>query len=106
MRPWYRSTLSRPDGLTAVTHEHDHGDELTCAELVMLVTDFLDGALAPEDEARFREHAEACPDCGDHLEQMRLTIAAAGRLREDEIPAGARAALLGAFRDWKQASAR
>jgi anti-sigma factor RsiW len=88
-----------------VTHDHDHGDELTCAELVMLVTEYLDGALPPEERARFEEHAEACPDCGDHLEQMRLTIAAAGRLREDQIPAPAQRALLDAFRDWKRAAA-
>ena len=86
------------------TPHHHHGDELTCAELVMLVTDYLEGALSPEDRARFEEHAQACPDCADHLEQMRLTIAAAGRLREDQIPAGAQAALLEAFRDWKRAS--
>jgi anti-sigma factor (TIGR02949 family) len=88
-----------------VTHEHDHGDELTCAELVMLVTEYLDGALSPEDRARFQEHADACPDCGDHLEQMRITIAAAGRLREEQVPAPARAALLDAFRDWKRGAA-
>jgi anti-sigma factor RsiW len=87
------------------TPHHDHGDELTCAELVMLVTDYLDGALSAEDRARFEEHAQACPDCGDHLEQMRLTIAAAGRLREDEVSDGAQRALLEAFRDWKRASA-
>jgi len=87
-------------------HDHDHGDELTCAELVMLVTEYLDGALSDEDRARFEEHAEACPDCGDHLDQMRLTIAAAGRLREEQIPAGAQRALLDAFRDWKRAEAR
>lgn len=88
-----------------MTHEHDHGDELTCAELVMLVTEYLDGALSPEDRARFQEHADACPDCGDHLEQMRITIAAAGRLREEQVPAPARAALLDAFRDWKRGAA-
>ncbi len=72
----------------------------------MLVTEYLDGALSAEDRARFEKHAEACPDCGDHLDQMRLTIAAAGRLREEQIPAGAQRALLDAFRDWKRAEAR
>lgn len=84
--------------------DDDHGG-LTCAELVMLVTEYLDGALSAEDRARFEKHTRACPDCSEHLEQIRLTISAAGRLREEQVPAGARRALLAAFRDWKRAAA-
>jgi anti-sigma factor RsiW len=87
-----------------VTYDDDHGG-LTCAELVMLVTEYLEGALSAEDRARFEKHTEACADCAEHLEQMRLTIAAAGRLREEQLPVGAQRALLKAFRDWKRAEA-
>jgi anti-sigma factor RsiW len=48
---------------------------MSCQELVELVTDYLEGALPPEDVARFEAHVAACPGCEAYLEQMRTTIA-------------------------------
>ena len=36
--------------------------ELTCQELVELVSDYLEGALSPEDRRRFEEHLAGCDD--------------------------------------------
>ena len=76
--------------------------DLTCRELVELVTDYLEGALPPLERARFQAHLEGCEGCRVHLEQMRRTIATVGELREDQVPRDARDTLLSAFRDWKR----
>jgi anti-sigma factor RsiW len=75
--------------------------ELTCAQLVELVTDYLEGQLPRDERRRFDEHVAVCEGCAAYLEQMRATIAAAGRLRENDLPPELEQRLLGAFRDWR-----
>jgi anti-sigma factor RsiW len=77
--------------------------ELTCRELVEIVTDYLEERLPPSDQRRFEEHLGECPGCESYVEQMRDTIRLAGRLTDDSIPVPARKRLLQAFRDWKSA---
>jgi anti-sigma factor RsiW len=73
---------------------------MTCRELVELVTSYLEGALSLEDRLRFESHIEGCDGCTRYLRQMRQTIRLTGRLRIDDVPPEAEAALLQAFRDW------
>ena len=74
--------------------------DLNCDEVVELVTEFLDGGLDDEAQARFVDHLSGCDGCGAYLDQMRRTI----RTLED-LPSGdrltdeARARLLDAFRN-------
>jgi anti-sigma factor RsiW len=75
--------------------------ELTCAELVELVTDYLEGRLPDVERRRFDEHVATCEDCAVYVEQMRATIATAGRLRDPELPTGLEQRLLVAFRGWR-----
>jgi anti-sigma factor RsiW len=75
--------------------------DLTCQELVELVTDYLDGTLPPAEARRFAGHLEACEGCRIHLVQMRRTIALVGALTEESIPRPALDELLAAFRDWR-----
>lgn len=75
--------------------------QLSCQELVELVTDYFEGALTPEEHRRFEEHAARCQGCGVYLEQMRTTIRLLGRLPVDELSAGAERELLEAFRGWR-----
>jgi anti-sigma factor RsiW len=75
--------------------------DLTCQELVELVTDYLEGALPPADRARFEAHLADCPGCDAYLRQMRATlelVGATGALqsRPELSP------LLEAFRAWKR----
>jgi predicted anti-sigma-YlaC factor YlaD len=79
-------------------------DEMTCKELVELVTEYLDGALSPADTARFEAHLVDCPYCRIYLDQMRRTISALGRLSEESIALQTRDELLQIFRDWKQSA--
>ena len=48
--------------------------ELTCREFVELVTDYLEGRMAPADRARFEEHLAICPGCQTYVDQMRETL--------------------------------
>ena len=75
-------------------------EQLSCQELVELVTDYFEGALSPEDAARFDAHVEPCDGCSTYLQQMRTTIKLTGTLEPDQVEPRARTALLDAFRDW------
>ena len=78
---------------------------LECQELVEIITDYLEDALSPADRERFEGHIVGCAGCTAYLEQMRMTVATVGRLREQDIPAPALEPLLAAFRTWKQGQA-
>lgn len=68
----------------------------TCRELVELVTEYLEQALPDDARASFERHVLACGDCREYLRQIELTIATAGRLRDDDLPPALRDALLAA----------
>ena len=76
--------------------------EMTCQELVELVTEYFEGTLSPTDRARFEAHLPHCRGCRNYLEQMRQTIQTVGRLSEETISSAARETLLARFRDWKR----
>lgn len=74
---------------------------MTCKELVELVTAYLDGHLRGRRLRRFEAHLADCDGCTAHLAQIRRTILLTGRLTEEQVTEEQRAALLGAFRDWR-----
>lgn len=74
--------------------------ELSCAEMVELVTAYLDGAMDEPTRHRFEQHLLTCEGCDRYLDQIRLTIDELGRLTPDQLPDTTRDALLAAFRDW------
>ena len=76
-------------------------EQLSCRELVELVTDYLEGALSKEERLRFDEHIGICEGCRIYLEQMRQTIVVAGRLSEESLAPDAERELLDAFRGWR-----
>jgi len=77
--------------------------ELTCAQVVELVTAYLERTLPAADAERFEEHLVFCDGCSNYLEQIRLTIEVTNRLREDDLPAELQRRLLEAFRGWRPA---
>ena len=79
-------------------------NELSCQELVELVTEYLEGTLPAHERVRFEDHLAICPGCGNYLDQMRRTIQMVGALKEETIPDEAKEQLLLAFRAWKQAT--
>lgn len=77
-------------------------DDLTCQELVDLVTDYLENALPPAEHQRVAAHLAICEECTDYLAQMRQTIRLLGSLTPETAPAAARDRLLDLFRHWKR----
>jgi anti-sigma factor RsiW len=75
-------------------------EDLSCAELVELVTEYLDDALPAGERARFEEHLTVCDGCVNYLDQMRTTIELTGRLRVDDLSPEVTAELVEAFRGW------
>jgi anti-sigma factor RsiW len=76
--------------------------ELTCKELVEVVTDYLEGRMPAERRLLFEEHLAFCDWCQSYLEQMRATIRLTGTLGEEDLTPEARDGLLGVFRDWRR----
>ena len=74
---------------------------LTCQELVELVTNYLDDALAPREQARFERHIAGCPNCTEYLAQMRATIRATGRLRSEDLTPEMRDEFTALYRAWR-----
>ena len=75
-------------------------EDLSCHEVVELITDYLEGALSPEDRGRVEAHLGVCDGCTSYLEQMRETIRLTGMLTEEQIPDEQKQELLDAFRGW------
>jgi anti-sigma factor RsiW len=75
--------------------------ELSCKELVELVTSYLDDALEADVRSRFEEHIAVCKHCRAYLDEMRTTITLCGRLEPELLSSEARDALLASFRGWK-----
>jgi anti-sigma factor RsiW len=76
------------------------GREISCREVVELVTAYVEGALSERDRDRYEAHVAGCDGCDNYLAQMRETIRITGTLTEDQVPEPMRVALLSAFRDW------
>lgn len=79
-----------------------HADDLACTEEVELITEYLEGALPAADARRLERHLETCPGCVEYVEQMRAVAGSLGGLREEQIPAKMRRALLESFRDFRR----
>lgn len=75
---------------------------LTCAEVVKLITRYMDEALSAEERRRFEEHVAICPPCRAFLGQVRRTVELTGELREEDVPSDMEQHLLEAFRDWNR----
>jgi predicted anti-sigma-YlaC factor YlaD len=78
--------------------------EITCKELVEVVTDYLEGRMPADRRLLFEEHVAFCSWCRTYLDQMRQTIRITGTLTEDDLSPEARDALLETFRDWNARS--
>lgn len=75
--------------------------DLTCRELVELVTDYSEGALSASGRARFEAHVSRCGDCTVYVEQMRQTLEVMGSIPVESLSPEAEQELLAAFRGWK-----
>jgi predicted anti-sigma-YlaC factor YlaD len=77
-------------------------DEVSCREVVEILGDYLEGAMAPDDRVRLEAHLADCEGCTAYLDQLRTTIRLSGRLSEQAVPPETMAPLLEAFRAWRR----
>lgn len=77
-------------------------NEMTCKELVELVTDYLEGTLPDDVRTQLENHLSGCDGCTNYVEQMRQTIRLTGKVREENLTSDQRDDLLRLFRDWKK----
>ena len=80
----------------------ESADHLSCQEVVELVTDYLDGALATEHAALFEQHLNFCEGCVWYVDQLKATVEVVGEIREEHIEPEAKDRLMSAFRDWRR----
>ena len=78
-----------------------HEGELTCAELVELVTNYLEGQLADDERRSFDAHLADCDGCSTYVEQMRASIAVSGRVPDPALTPELEQRLVDAFRGWR-----
>jgi anti-sigma factor (TIGR02949 family) len=89
--------MNRPDDLP----DRGPGD-MTCADVVELVSDYLDGNLPESEAERVAVHLVGCPGCQAYFEQVRATSAGVREVEADDLPPDLRAKLLEAFRKSEQ----
>lgn len=77
-------------------------NEMTCKELVELVTDYLEGTLPDDVRMRLEAHLSGCEGCTNYVEQMRQTIRLTGQAYEESLSAQQRDELLRLFQNWKK----
>ncbi|HSE80274.1 MAG TPA: zf-HC2 domain-containing protein [Gaiellaceae bacterium] len=87
-----------------MTEPAEPADELTCKELVEVVTAYLDGAMGDADRSRFERHLGECSGCTAVVSQFRTTIEITGRLTEEQVSEKQREAMRGVFRRWRGAT--
>jgi anti-sigma factor RsiW len=76
---------------------------MNCRQVVELMTDYIEGTLAPAERARFEDHIAGCDGCTAYLEQMRITRRIVGKLADVPMPQSVERELLAAFRNWMRA---
>ena len=59
--------------------------DIACQELVELVTEYLEGALPPDEVAAVDRHLTDCDSCLRYLRQMRATVTAVGMVPSEQI---------------------
>jgi anti-sigma factor RsiW len=76
--------------------------ELSCQEIVELVTEFLEGTMDSPLRAAFDAHLAKCDGCTEYLEQIEATIRVAGTIEPEALSPQFKAGLLEAFRDFER----
>ncbi len=77
-------------------------ENITCREIVEIVTDYLEDALTPEERETVELHLVMCDGCVDYLDQMREAIRLTGQLTDESLSPELEEALIRAFSGLKR----
>ncbi len=61
---------------------------MTCPDARELLSDLVDGALTPDEQARIEAHLAECADCRKEHERLRATVALLQRMERPRAPVG------------------
>jgi hypothetical protein len=78
-----------------------HSNDLSCKELMELVTEYLENSLPLSEKAQFKAHLALCQGCRIYLDQLRQTVHTVGYATEEPLDPITREKLLALFRNWK-----
>jgi anti-sigma factor RsiW len=73
-------------------------EDISCREIVEIVTDYLEGGLSAEEREAVELHLNLCDGCDDYLAQMRLAIELTGRIDGAALSPEVEQELVAAFR--------
>src|SRR5262245_18351368 len=59
---------------------------MNCAEIEVLICDYVDGTLAPEQKAELERHFSACPDCAELAQDSAAAVSFIERAADVEPP--------------------
>jgi hypothetical protein len=77
-------------------------EDVTCREIVELVTDYVEGSLGPEEREAVEMHLNLCDGCTDYLLQLRVSIELTGMLPPGAFPPQLEEELCAAFRSFRR----
>ncbi|MGZ5128992.1 MAG: anti-sigma factor family protein [Actinomycetota bacterium] len=75
--------------------------DVTCRQVVELLSDYLDDAIPAPDRARLDAHLAGCDGCSAALEQLRETIRVTGTLTEEQVAQEQLEPVRSVFRAWQ-----
>ena len=75
--------------------------DVTCREVVELLSDYLDDAIPAPDRARLDAHLAGCDGCSSALEQLREAIRVTGTLTEEQAAQEQLEPVRSVFRAWR-----
>ena len=73
---------------------------MACAELVQVLTDYLEGALPEQEARRLEAHLALCDGCTNYVEQMKTTLRVTRAVDLGALEPHAREHLLAAVRGY------
>ena len=79
-----------------------NADELTCQQVVELVTEYLEQALLPQLRKQVEDHLTECPGCETYIEQVKKTTMLLRTLAQGPMFPETKKELLEIFQKWKQ----
>lgn len=75
-------------------------DRLACADLVEVVTHYLDGALGAATTAAVSGHLRSCSACRNHVGQVQTATRLASALPAEQMSGDLETTLLSGYRKW------
>lgn len=76
--------------------------DLACQQAIELLTEYLEGTLSKRQRRRLEVHLQACPNCSNYLEQLRITIRLSGAMDPEELSPQAVEDLTQLYRRWRE----